>query len=129
MILITRTRLRFFYGLCVATCTVTAASMYMRCKVENMMFEHALCKSSIDALQQHDKCMDVLGSPLKFKRPNMRNTFNNATNTDANIAVPVIGSKTAGNLLITAFKEDKEKEWTVKSLELEVPKQKIVIKK
>lgn len=83
---------------------------------------------STDLLKQHEKGLEALGEPLSFLRPNLRNTFNNVTNTDMSIAVRVSGSKANGNLLICASKPETESDWILKSLVLEIPKDKIVIK-
>lgn len=128
MALIPRYKLWLFYGLTATSGIVASASMYMRKMVEEKIFDQDICRVCIDLLQRDQKSLDVLGPPVTFKRPTMRNTFNNFSDTKASIALQVFGTKTAGNLLIVASKQEKDTEWVLKSLILEVPGQKIAIK-
>lgn len=126
--LVSRFQLRALYGLAACTVAVTTASSYMRKLLEERIFEQDVCRQSIDMLQKDLKSVDVLGPPITFTRPNMRNTFNSMSNTDASIAIPVSGINTSGNLLISAAKKEDDREWMLKSLTLEVPTKKIIIK-
>ncbi|GIY13279.1 uncharacterized protein CEXT_298731 [Caerostris extrusa] len=114
-------------GIGLATCLVASGSIYMRKKLEDKIANQKLCKDCIQKVLQNKTSIESLGEPIEWKRPNLSNAYNYISSTKATIALPVLGSKKSGELLIEASKEKTDETWTLDSLKLKIPDEEILI--
>ncbi|GBN30380.1 hypothetical protein AVEN_231395-1 [Araneus ventricosus] len=114
-------------GIGVATCLITSGSMYLRVRLEEKIGSQKLCQDCKQKMVQYKPATVCLGEPIEWHRPSLANTYNYISTSKATIAIPVSGSKTSGELLIEASKEELEQKWTINSLKLKVPDQEIAV--
>ncbi|KAG8186815.1 hypothetical protein JTE90_020493 [Oedothorax gibbosus] len=125
---IPKTRNRIMVGLSIASGIGTVGVFYIRLRVERAIGNQALCKNSIQDLLQHKQSLAILGEPVTWYNPNLKDSYNRITETNANLAVPVKGPKNKGNLLIDAFRKDGNSDWSLTSLKLKVSEEETVIR-
>lgn len=115
-------------GLGATACVVSSLSMYFRYRVEERIGNQVLCKNCVQDLLQHKPSLEILGEPVTWRRPNIMDPYNHITVTKANVSLPVTGSKTKGQLLIEAIREETDPGWTLASLKLKTAEDETIIR-
>lgn len=123
-----KTRNRIMVGLSIAAGVGSLCCLYVRWQVEHSIGNQPICKDSIKTLLQHQQSLAILGEPVTWYNPNLKDPYNRVTETNANLSVPVKGPKNRGNLLIDAFRKEGNADWSLTSLKLKVSEEETVIR-
>ncbi|XP_015176832.1 PREDICTED: uncharacterized protein LOC107066585 [Polistes dominula] len=90
---------------------VAGAGYAFRYKIQNELREGKLYKDAMEHLNNHQKALDLLGTPIKEKRINISDPEKNgSTDNTTWLTIPIVGSKNFGELRVEALiTEDSEK--------------------
>ncbi|GFR84544.1 cytochrome c oxidase assembly protein 1-like protein [Elysia marginata] len=97
------------------------ASIWMERKVQNMYRQQGFYQKSVLLLQNYTPAAQFLGKPIFSGRVYVGDkALLNVEDYTAKLVVPVVGSIDEGLLYIQASRENKETEWTIDQLDLEI---------
>ncbi|KAK3764429.1 hypothetical protein RRG08_040025 [Elysia crispata] len=97
------------------------ASIWMERKMQSSYRQQGFYQKSVLLLRNYTPASEFLGKPIFSGRVKIGDkTMLNVENFSAKLVIPVVGSKDKGALHVLASREDKESEWTIDQLDLEI---------
>ncbi|RUS71617.1 hypothetical protein EGW08_020628 [Elysia chlorotica] len=97
------------------------ASIWMERRMQSSYRQQGFYQESVRLLQNYTPAAQFLGKPIFSGRVKIGDkTMLNVEDFSAKLVIPVVGSVDKGSLHVLASREDKESQWTIDQLDIEI---------